>query len=95
MSAVNFRTCNHIFANGKPCGSPAMRGLSLCYYHRRNRPRRQRELVADLHTRYGILRSLTNIFDALRTDRISTGEAGKLLYAIQTAIVTHKQAQKR
>lgn len=31
--------CRHIRANGTRCGSPALRGEALCYFHRRDRER--------------------------------------------------------
>jgi hypothetical protein len=67
-----------------------MRGMSLCYFHRRNRPLRGRELVTSLHTRREIQKALSNICQALGSDRISCEEAGKLLYAVQTAMMTMK-----
>ena len=31
--ACQFPLCEHIKADGRPCGSPAMRGDSRCYHH--------------------------------------------------------------
>ena len=28
-----FKTCTHTKTDGKPCGSPAVRNETLCYYH--------------------------------------------------------------
>jgi len=88
--ASTYKLCEHIRANGKQCGSPAMRGMHLCYYHRRNRPLRGRELVTSLHTRREIQKALSNICVALGSNRLSVEEASKLIYAVQTAMMTMK-----
>jgi hypothetical protein len=82
------RTCEHMFAAGKQCGSPAMKGFHFCYYHRQNRRLRGREVVPGLHSRREIQKSLSNICQGLIAGRIGSEEAGRLIYAIQLAMTT-------
>ena len=84
------RLCNHIFAGGKTCGSPAMRGTYLCYYHRRNRPLRGREIIPPLHDRRAIQKALGNVMHGILSGRISSEDAGRILYGISTAMNTMK-----
>jgi hypothetical protein len=90
QTTSTYKLCEHILASGKSCGSPAMRGMHLCYYHRRNRPIRGRELVTSLQTRREIQKALSNICVALGSNRLSCEEASKLIYAVQTAMMTMK-----
>jgi hypothetical protein len=83
-----YKLCEHVFNNGKTCGSPAMRGMHLCYYHRRNRPNRGREFVPPLQNRRAIQKALNNILNGIISGRISSEDAGRVLYGIQTAMRT-------
>ena len=38
---MSFRACDHLKLDGVPCGSPALRGKKLCYYHHRDHKRSQ------------------------------------------------------
>jgi hypothetical protein len=87
---LQYKTCEHMFAADKQCGSPAMRGFHVCYYHRQNRRFRGREVVPALHTRREIQKALSNVCQALVANRISSEDAGRLIYAIQLAMGTMK-----
>jgi hypothetical protein len=65
-----------------------MRGAHLCYYHRRNRPLRGSEVIPPLHSRRAIQKALGNIMHGILSGRISSEDAGRILYGIQTAIRT-------
>ena len=51
---MSFRTCNHLKEDVVPCGSPALRGKKLCYYHQRDHKRR--------HYAAGVLRRADTVF---------------------------------
>ena len=38
---MSFRTCDHLMQDGDLCGSPALRGKKLCYFHQRDHKREQ------------------------------------------------------
>lgn len=82
------RLCEHLMLGGKQCGSPAMRGYYFCYHHRQNRRPRGREVVGNLHSRRQVQRALSNICQALVSERISSEDAGRLTYAIAIAMKT-------
>ena len=82
------RLCEHLMLGGKQCGSPAMRGYHFCYHHRQNRRPRGREVVGNLHSRRHVQRALSNICQALVSNRLSSEDAGRLIYGIATAMRT-------
>ena len=92
--------CEHIKSDGIPCGSPAMRGLPLCFFHSRTfqparrRPRRKplidfrrRNIVLpELNSHDAVLVALQEIMQAVIEHRVDGERANSLLYGIQTAI---------
>jgi len=94
---MSFRTCNHPKEDGVPCGSPALRGKKLCYYHQRDHKRRH--YAAGVLRRSDILgprlprmKSLTDVqaalyevMQALVADRVSHRRAGRILFDLQQA----------
>jgi hypothetical protein len=88
MSKPVIRLCEHYFAGGKRCGSPAMKHPHFCYYHRANRTVRGREIIPPLHNPRSIQKALGNVMQGILSGRISSEDAGRLLYGIQTAMRT-------
>jgi len=100
---MSFRTCDHPKPDGIPCGSPALRGEKLCYYHQRDRKRSQ---YADsairradvLGPRLPPMKSLADIqaalrevFTALVARRVPLQRAGRILFDLEQASMTlHK-----
>jgi len=90
-----YPTCNHRKLGGVLCGSPALRGKKLCFYHHRDHQRQQyaeRILRSNdpLRPSAPLPRTLpdtqimlSEVLTALADDGISTRRAGKLLYALQ------------
>ena len=81
--------CTHIKTNGIRCGSPALRGRALCYYHARPARIRFRQatiftlpVVNDLET---YLYALHLITTALAEDKLEISRATKLLQALRLA----------
>ena len=38
---MSYRSCDHLKEDGVPCGSPALRGEKLCFFHHRDHKRHQ------------------------------------------------------
>jgi hypothetical protein len=95
------RLCDHVHANGAFCMSPALRRDRFCYFHLRDRQRRQllRRLsppdsdaatfdALDLpvfEDANAIQVAVTAVFRALGARRIKPRRAALLLYALQIA----------
>ncbi len=92
---MSYPTCKHRKDDGVPCGSPALRGKKLCFYHHRDRQRlkyTERILRLNDPLRPGVPLPRTipdmqiklyEILAALVDKRINTRRAGKLLFALQ------------
>ena len=83
---MSFRTCDHLKEDGVPCGSPALRGKKLCYYHQRDHKRRQ--YSASIIRRADVL--------GPRLPRMkSLGEVQAALYEVMQAIAAHRVSHRR
>ncbi len=87
-------TCTHIFADHHRCGSPALRGERLCYYHHPSRRsvadpyqrRSRRGFDIAIPTDPASLQSaLHQVIQRLASNKIDTQRAGLLLYSLQIA----------
>jgi hypothetical protein len=94
---VEIRRCRHLKTNGTQCGSPALKGKELCYYHEQNRPepvelymdgerycdgRIVLPVFEDAHSIQTVIRQVVQL---MLTRRIERKDAGLLLYALQIA----------
>ncbi len=89
--------CQYIKSDGRPCGFPALRDHSYCYFHnhwRESELRRLRGLeqeslfpmgIPDPGDPNAIEGALTEVMRLMLTDQIDDRRAGILLYALQTA----------
>ena len=87
--------CNRRKDDGVLCGSPALRGKKLCFYHQRDHDRQKYLDLCSLRSdplRPGapppknlpaLQVKLSEVMYALADDRISFRRAGKLLFALQ------------
>jgi hypothetical protein len=87
--------CRHRKSDGALCGSPALRGKKLCFYHHRDHLRQQyaerilrcndplRPSAPLPKTLPDMQSRLYEVITALADDSISARRAGKLLYALQ------------
>jgi hypothetical protein len=85
QSTVIIPQCHHVKPDGIRCGSPALRGRPLCYFHARPRkvPRPQPQVLPDLRNPMAMLRwTIAN----LATGRIDTKAAGQIIYAVQQLV---------
>lgn len=89
--------CQHIKINGTQCGSPALRGGKLCYFHKKwrdtrvnlnPRPRRRPRASFDLpvlEDANSVQIALMRVMRLIASGQIEAKAAGLLLYALQTA----------
>jgi hypothetical protein len=102
---IEIRRCRHVKTNGTQCGSPALKGKELCFYHDQNQPRAvelyvdgQRYFDAsiimpvfeDAHSIQTVIRQVVQL---MLTRRIDRKDAGLLLYALQIASGNLKMMQ--
>ena|SRR5271165_788057 len=97
---MSFRTCNHLKQDGVPCGSPALRGEKLCYYHQRDHRRSQYAAGAIrradvLGPRLPRMKSLADIqlalyevLTALVARLVPLQRAGRILFDLEQASMT-------
>jgi hypothetical protein len=98
-------TCSHRKSDGILCGSPALRGKKLCYFHQRDqvcvqqlaRVRRRAETLRlhlpPLETPQDLQVALFEVLDALAADRIEPRRASALLFALQQAATVLRQTR--
>jgi hypothetical protein len=94
---IEIRRCRHVKTNGTQCGSPALKGKELCYYHDHNRPQPVElymdgerycdsqivpPVFEDAHSIQTVIRQVVQL---MLTRRIERKDAGLLLYALQIA----------
>src|ERR1700687_1805258 len=94
---VEIRRCRHVKTNGTQCGSPALKGKELCFYHEQNRPQAVElyldgerysdgrivlPVFEDAHSIQTVIRQVVQL---MLTRRIERKDAGLLLYALQIA----------
>lgn len=94
---IEFRRCRHVKTNGTQCGSPALKGKELCFYHEQNQPR-EIELYTDgerysdgsmvlpvFEDAHAIQTVIRQVVQLMLARRIERKDAGLLLYALQIA----------
>ena len=97
---MSYPTCNHRRPDGFLCGSPALRGKKLCFYHHRDHQRQryaERIFRCNDPLRPGaplpktlpeMQVRLSYVLDALANHCIPTRRSGKLLYALQERLTS-------
>ena len=84
--------CAHIHLSGRPCGSPALSGRRLCYFHdRARRPQRPNYDLPLLEDATAVQFALTQVVRALQDKALDTKTCALLLYALQTASANLKR----
>src|ERR1039457_1981921 len=94
---IEIRRCRHVKTNGTQCGSPALKGKELCFYHEQNQPKEVELYIDgerysdgsmvipafdDAHAIQTVIRQVVQLMLQRRIDR---KDAGLLLYALQIA----------
>ena len=95
-----YRSCDHLKEDGVLCGSPALRGQRLCYYHQRDQKRQK--YAASIMRRTDILVprlprmkslaevqvALHEVLNALASHRVPLQRASARLFDLQQAAVS-------
>ena len=89
--------CSHRKDDGAPCGSPALRGKKLCYYHQRDHKRQQYAAAINrradvlgprlpcMKSLYDVKAALYEVMTAIVDHRINNQRAGRILFDLQQA----------
>ena len=94
MNATPVRTCIHVFTDGVKCNALALRDSPRCYHHHSHRRRLKRsQLRNTLDTRRGRLEAISQVCDAVLTQRIDPEIARSLLYSITVSGHLHPNDQ--
>jgi len=101
---MSCRACDHLKDDGVPCGSPALRGKKLCFFHHREQ-QRQRYVERILRCNDPLRPTaplpknlpemqlrLYDVMTAIADDSIHLRRAGKLLYALQERSASLRRA---
>jgi len=96
--------CQHIKTSGAQCGSPALRGDKLCFYHQENQAERVEVKGADgkgmeilvpvFEDASSIQTMVRRVAILLLEDKIDGKKAGQLLYTLQIASANLKQMRE-
>ena len=78
------RQCEYEMADGRRCGSPAMRHETLCYAHARAmRVRPKKVVIPPVRDSHSFQAAVREVMRGLLDGAIDEKTAGKLLYALQ------------
>jgi hypothetical protein len=103
MGMDNVPRCQHIKMNGTQCGSPRLRSRRLCFFHdriQRERSKIAKDMTAQrrfdlplLEDANSVQVALMKVMQMLGSGNMDHRTAGLMLYALQTASVTLRNAQ--
>lgn len=90
-----FTTCRHTKTDGRRCQSPALATSAFCHFHQKLRRARKSTIAAGpglstnvlhpLRNAHSIQQALAMVFNGLSTGQLHPTQAGKMLFALQTA----------
>ena len=80
--------------NGVQCGSPALKGRRLCYFHSRVRITRGSTNLPILEDINSVQHALMQVITALLAGKVDRQMAGLLLYGLQTASANLKRVRE-
>ena len=90
----NIPQCHHIKDDGVRCGSPALRGKDLCYFHLRQLRQRPRLHLPLLEDRPSIQFAVTQVLRAVLEDKMDNQRLRLLLYALQVASMNLRNCER-
>ncbi len=90
----NIPQCHYIRDNGIRCGSPALRGKDLCYFHLRRLRQRPTLHIPILEDRPSIQFAVTQVLRAVLEDRMDNQRLRLLLYALQVASMNLRNCER-
>jgi len=75
--------CTHFHPNGRRCGSAAVRGTHLCYYHRASHAEADAvRALPRVTDRVSFQRALQQVLSDTYSGRLRARTAGQLLYGL-------------
>jgi hypothetical protein len=83
--------CHYVKPSGERCGSPAMRGLELCYYHDRYQPKPGYRNLPCLEDPHSVQCAIQEIIEDMLNGLLDYKKAALALYGLQTAASNLKQ----
>jgi hypothetical protein len=88
--------CAHVKPSGMRCGSPAMRDIEFCYYHKRTHigPRLLYPTMTMLEDGHGVQAALMEVLCAIMDGVLSDRQAALMLYGLQTAASNLKRVEQ-
>ncbi|MGB6727428.1 MAG: hypothetical protein WBE74_16170, partial [Terracidiphilus sp.] len=94
-----YLVCRHVKSNGLRCGSPALRGNAFCYYHSKShsasRIGSMDNVFLPIAEDPGAIQiALSQTVQAMLAHRITTKEAGLMLYSLGVASSVLKRKRK-
>jgi hypothetical protein len=88
-----YRRCERFRRNGEQCKAPAMKGEALCYMHARQAEGRKRQFkLGPLLDRTSIQKAISDVAQAIVSDRIDEDYAGELLQELERASLALRAA---
>jgi hypothetical protein len=103
---VSIPLCGHLKQDGVPCGSPALHGKKLCYFHHRDHKRTQYAAsvirradvlgpkLPPMKSLVDILAALHEVRNAIINDRIPPRRAGVILFGLQQAAIPLRKSHR-
>ena len=85
------RRCCYVKPRGERCGSPAMRGFDLCYYHDRYQPKPNYRNIPCLEDPHSVQCAIQEIIEEMINGLLDYKKAALALYGMQTAAANLKQ----
>lgn len=82
--------CEHVKLDGVRCGSPALKGKPLCYFHHRVHQRHE-TWIPFLEDGNSIQYALMQIMRGIMDNKLDLKKASLLLYALQIATINLKR----
>ena len=89
--AHSSRRCHYLKPSGERCGSPAMRGFDLCYYHDRYQPKSGYRNLPCLEDPHSVQCAIQEIIEEMLNGLLDYKKAALALYGLQTAASNLKQ----
>jgi hypothetical protein len=100
-SSSEYPLCRHFKPNGRRCQSPALTTSAFCFHHRKLHGRRpstgpghSTSVLHPLRKADSIQQALEMVVSGLAGGRIHTKEAGRMLFALQTATLNLDKVQQ-
>ena len=91
---ARFPLCHHIKDDGVRCGSPALRGKDLCYFHHRQARRPLPAYIPPLNNRASIQHALSQLMRAAFAGRVHDDRLRSMVYTLQVALTNLRDAER-